>query len=276
MTRRDDRGPAELLADRGWRLLHSLWLLAPIASLGLLTWAGFAYIGVKARRRAWCIAAIVYAVGLGVAIALPSGKGPSGPELSDLAAGFAMAVWIGGIVHGVMVNKEWLRWRAENTTPWYSQPAGGQVPAPSAPASAVPPQIAAMGIDPARYYSGPAGGTGYPSAPMPSAYPTPSPAPPYAAPARSTPAPAYAPPPTPTWLDINTADAARLGELPGMDAQRCATVLAERERRDGFVGIDDFAAVAGLAPHELVRLRGLVTFSPRPPRATGPGRVLDV
>jgi DNA uptake protein ComE-like DNA-binding protein len=80
-------------------------------------------------------------------------------------------------------------------------------------------------------------------------------------------------------VDINTAGLDQLAALPGFDTSRAQNVLAERARRGGFGSVAEFAAVAGLAPHEYAPLRDLLVCSPPPGPYGGPppqGRVVDV
>jgi DNA uptake protein ComE-like DNA-binding protein len=56
-----------------------------------------------------------------------------------------------------------------------------------------------------------------------------------------------------------------------MTRQRAKAVVRERDRLGGFRSIDQFATVASLQPHELVRLTPVLECSPRPraPRTFG-------
>jgi DNA uptake protein ComE-like DNA-binding protein len=56
-----------------------------------------------------------------------------------------------------------------------------------------------------------------------------------------------------------------------MTRQRAKSVVRERDRLGGFRSIDQFVTVAGLQPHELVRLTPVLECSPRPraPRTFG-------
>jgi hypothetical protein len=117
-----NRTPRDLLADREWRLRNSAWILLPILSCGTLTFAGFTYIGVKAKRREWWIAGIVYAVLTGVAVALSNEHSAAPTTRSQISSAVMMVVFLGGSVHSILVNRAWLRWRSEHAKPWYAQP----------------------------------------------------------------------------------------------------------------------------------------------------------
>lgn len=195
--------PDQLLADRKWRLRHSIWMVGAILGLGILTWASFLYIGFKARRPDWLIASVIYAIAAGVLFyftdetPLPAGT-PGGD--ADWVGGSIVALWVAGIVHAVLSNKSWLRWRARNTLPWYlTTPTAAPQPVPWAHNSTpLPPQLAATGIDSAQYYA-------------------PAPAPPISPPA--------------ALLDVNTAGPAQIAALPGFTEQRARQVTAARRPR---------------------------------------------
>ena len=283
----------QLLADRRWRLRHSIWMLGPILSFAIMTWASFLYIGIKARRRDWQIAAILYAIGIVVVIVFtpttPDSSGaPSGAPASgsagDWTAGLLVALWIAGVVHAFLSNKSWLRWRAQNSAPWYAtsgkaapwyatsgkaqQESEQQAPSPTS----LPPQLSTLGIDSTNYYSSPHSseqpsqtGRHAPTRQSPSSSDPPAPPP-------SAPTPSFA------SLEVNTASVSQFAALPGFDDKRARRVVAARESCGGFSSIEQFADAAGLAPHEHHRVRALLTCSPpADPPETGPasGRVLD-
>lgn len=111
--------PAQRLADDSWRMRHSLWMLWGILSLGLLTTVGYAYIGRRAGRRAWLIAAAVWA---GYAVVVVTVFAIGGAQVGwDPTAGFTttmgtvtVAAWVTAIVLQVGANREWLAWRTEH------------------------------------------------------------------------------------------------------------------------------------------------------------------
>jgi caspase domain-containing protein len=110
-------GPSPDARSGRWKVRHSIWLLATLP-LSVTTWAGFLYVGVRAKQRSWIVAAIAYGIALVVALTL-SGMAPSESEgdaeaaswESAVAGGILATLWIGGIVHGLIINREWLRWR---------------------------------------------------------------------------------------------------------------------------------------------------------------------
>ena len=105
---------------------------------------------------------------------------------------------------------------------------------------------------------------------------TPSPAPTGSAPLGVDASQFYASPP-PAPLDVNRATEAELLRLPGMTPERVQEALSARTARGGFGSVEQFAAAAGLAPHEHARLRSWVTCSVAPMTSPQPGsgRVVD-
>ncbi|MCI4064543.1 helix-hairpin-helix domain-containing protein [Micromonospora sp. R77] len=300
--------PVAVTANRAaswkWRLLHSWWLLIPALGLGCLGGIGLIYVGVRARRPAWWIAGIGYLV-LGWAAFVTIGEAEKRTVLINVATAACLVIWLAGLVHALVINPAWLRWRA-GYRPWYQQPPGWAGPPPVAPYQGWPPPPAATGW----------GGHPAPGSPVGSAFP------PVSAPPGQPAVPAYPPvvgppgdptaagfpPADPTaavpqqpWaaptppgspvapvpvspagstLDVNTAGAEQFAALPGFDAARVHRVLAERDARRGYGSVAEFVAAAHLAPHEYARLRDVLVCVPPAGPATPPGqahgRVLDL
>jgi len=226
-------GPARL----GWRVVHSLWLLFPILSLGCLSAAGFLYVGLRARRPSWWIPGIVYSVLTNICFWV-TGETSSEPLSTVLVSLLVFLIWPASIVHAVIINVSWLKWRA-GYQPWYRQPPqAAWVGQPPAAAPPLPPQMREV-VPPQQQF--------------------------YAAPAR---------------VDLNTATEQQFTTLPGITAERAARIVETRRARGGFIGVNDFAAAAGLEPHEFVAVRDRLTCSPPVPPddpAPGPyGRIVDV
>ena len=114
-----------------------MWLLPTIACCGLLTWASFLYVGVRARRRAWLAASAGYGVATVVYLTIVQTAPESADGTADTSgwrgiAGtvFILGVWLGGCVHALIINRQWLDFLA-------TQPEAG--PLPPVPATAVSP-----------------------------------------------------------------------------------------------------------------------------------------
>ena len=253
--------PQQLLADSSWRLRNSLWVLPAFLGCGMFTWLSFGYIGFQARNRSWRLFAVVYAVAFaGLVVAMEVG-GPSDDEVAagvvrtateetvrSWLSGAIVAVWIAGMVHVMLVRQQWLTWRAQHSAPWWAQ----QVATPIVPAYAPP-------------VSYPAQPVSYPAQAVNFAAP-PAPAPPVDVPA-----------PPVDEVDVNTAGADELRSL-GLSEDVAADLLERRRASGGFASVQDFAAAAGLKPHELALLlpRIRVPAAPTAVRFGSTARRLDL
>lgn len=103
-----------------------------------------------------------------------------------------------------------------------------------------------------------------PDAPPPVAPPPPAPA----APARKAVRPVVA---AAEPIDVNGASVDDLLALPGMTRPRAELLVRERGPRGGFRDADQVGQLLGLQPHQVARMRGMVTFG----RVAAPGRLVD-
>lgn len=226
----------------GWRIAHSLWLLFPILSFGCLSAAGFLYVGLRARRPSWWIPGIVYSVLANVCFWI-NGQAISDPVSTVLVALLVFLIWPASVVHAAIINVSWLKWRA-GFQPWYVQPhqTAWVAPPTVATPTPLPPQMQHVVPPPQQFYS--------------------------------------PPPPSPAPIDVNSATELQFTTLPGITPERAAQIVAVRRSRGGFIGVNDFAGAAGLAPHEFVAVRDhLVCGPPAPPDDPSPapfGRIVDV
>jgi serine/threonine protein kinase len=117
--------PGRPIAQRSWswRLRESAWVVTSLAA-GLLTWAGFAYVGLVAKRRQWLVTSVVYGilavVWLVLVVATPvdaQGNYIEGTWQDQVAVGLLLTLWVGGIVHSLVVNFTWLKLRAARADP---------------------------------------------------------------------------------------------------------------------------------------------------------------
>jgi hypothetical protein len=112
-------GDEPLLHDRAWRRRNSRWLWPAVGGVGFLTWTSFLYIGVKAKRTSWLVAAALYFIAfvicfvlIGMAPELPDGSADTSSWQSNVGTLLALAVWFGGIVHALITNRQWLALQA--------------------------------------------------------------------------------------------------------------------------------------------------------------------
>lgn len=251
--------PQALLANANWRLRNSLWMLPAIVGCSMLTWTSFLYIGIRAKRTAWLIAAVVYGVLFAAAIVFVEiGDGDNAAD-ADLTAtqkavgewggGVMVAVWIAGIVHVAIVRRHYLEWLAYNSGQWWAKTS---FPAPQ-------------------------------PLPMPRPLPMAQPNPAYPATLLGTDhqsqqywAPGHRPPPP---VDVNVANEAEFRSL-GLRDDAVAALLNARRQRGGFASIQEFAAAAGLKPHELSAVSARITIPAPPPQPVqhyhSRGRRLDL
>ncbi|MEV0251794.1 hypothetical protein AB0H76_34755 [Nocardia sp. NPDC050712] len=245
--------PEALLADRGWRIRNSLWVL-PVGLIGCLTWASFLYVAVRAKKRAYWIAAAVYLAAFIAAIVLSELGGPTENEIKAGAVqtaaqdtadtwmgGLLFATWIGGIIHALMIRKEFLRILAYQSAP---NPVLQPQYANNVPNPAVPQQQPQWIADYTRGYWAP------------------------------NPAPAGAAPDNPvrvatSTVAVNSASVTELLGL-GLSAPEVDTVLAARARPGGIRDLADFAAVTKMKPHQLPTIAERLDFTPASQSEPGP------
>ncbi|WP_156905972.1 hypothetical protein [Agrococcus lahaulensis] len=109
-----------------------MWLVAPVIAVGLGTWIGFLFIGLRAKRKLWLTYAVAYFVAtialMYLVSAVPTGTKEE-PE-NTWVGGVLIAFWAAGVVHSALTNKAWLRHRA------YRRSDSTSTPAPLKPPSA--------------------------------------------------------------------------------------------------------------------------------------------
>jgi comEA protein len=64
-------------------------------------------------------------------------------------------------------------------------------------------------------------------------------------------------------VNINTASAEELQQLPGVGSVRATAILATRKERGGFKSVDELMEVKGIGPSMLEKLRPRVTLKGR-------------
>lgn len=61
-------------------------------------------------------------------------------------------------------------------------------------------------------------------------------------------------------IDVNTADAELLAELPGIGPSRAAAIIEERDTNGTFTDAADLERVSGIGPATVDRIREQVAF----------------
>ncbi|WP_311062779.1 ComEA family DNA-binding protein [Halomonas sp. DWK9] len=61
-------------------------------------------------------------------------------------------------------------------------------------------------------------------------------------------------------INVNSADAELLAELPGVGPSRAAAIIEERENNGAFTDADDLTRVSGIGPATVDRMREQITF----------------
>lgn len=61
-------------------------------------------------------------------------------------------------------------------------------------------------------------------------------------------------------INVNTADAELLAELPGIGPSRAAAIIEERENNGAFANVDDLTRVSGIGPATIDRMRDQVAI----------------
>lgn len=245
------RTPEELLSNRWWRIRNSGWMLWGILSLGLLTFVGYLYIGIRARKWLWMTIGAVFLVHTIVIFSLVGATRPRSPEAT--AAGFLL---LGGIVAGAVspwfFNRSWLIWRARHNrnVPWYADQGARQ--------------------------SNPGHGAPYPEVTPASVFSNLSHTPPpiqaqSTANLLSSNAPLMPSPPTVSSrvsqaLDLNSADVRQLSQLPGIDEQWAQHIVTVRQQRGGYRSPDELVTAAGMQPHIFAQVRSALVVAPQPPQ----------
>ncbi|MBD7996745.1 helix-hairpin-helix domain-containing protein [Arthrobacter sp. Sa2CUA1] len=250
----------------GWMLRRSLWILAPILSMGLLTGPVLLLLGWRAKASNLLWPGAVYTGAAAVSFLMNE---DAGPILRTL-------IWILGTMHCLIMTPAWLReswWAAPVPAPRKTRtesarvsdqgagtpPASGLAGPPGSPADLL---LSDPGIQAAAYYAGASrdGGSGG---------------------AGSGAGSAGAPHPGAAvgalLLNVNAASERDLRQLPGIGRQRAAQTVRLRMQEGPFLSLEDYGQRLNLGPQVTDRLRGRVRFGDGPGRssASGFGRKVD-
>lgn len=87
-----------------WKVRHSAWLLAVVLGAGYLSFVGFVYCAVRVRERKWVVVAALSVAATIVGYVILGAT-------SDAA--YLVELWLASIVFGVVVDVDYLAWRAK-------------------------------------------------------------------------------------------------------------------------------------------------------------------
>lgn len=226
--------PSDLIKSRKWRLIHSMGLLWPILSFGLLTCVVFTYRGIRMKRWIWLAYAAVFLVVSWISLFLVPPDEES--SLSTVLSLVFISQWPAGILVAVFTNKIWLRWRATQV-PWYAAGANydaGEVGSPSVPLSSSSSSYQdSVDRDQLAHRDSPADRQGS---------------------TRESPQ-------RDRVININSADPSQIADL-GIASVDVANIVRNRNRKP-FRSFDDIVSRSGVAPHTLLRVRNSLTFESR-------------
>lgn len=129
--------PIARVHSRDWRLKHSVWPWGFLCC-GFATWIVFLYIGLRAKRRAWVIAGIVYLVVFAILVAamqMADDGLSTTTTTAERGVSYVYALfYVVSLVHLFVVNTSWLRWRAADELG--AIVPGSGTPPPSGPPTA--------------------------------------------------------------------------------------------------------------------------------------------
>jgi DNA uptake protein ComE-like DNA-binding protein len=210
-------GPAGTSRFRG-----KAWLLLAIP-FGFTTWAAFLYIGIRARRARWLVWSAVYAAGLAAYATLDTPAHPSSTA-QGLAAGIALATWIGGGIHAIAVSNDAVR-RIQARTDPAVEAARARIDRRAEGRRMLAGQPAL-----AREV-----GVGRPDLPGADDY---------------------------GLVDVNHCPAAALVRLPGMTDDLASRIVAARAQTGCFSSVDDLGLLLDLPPATVDEIRDMAIFIP--------------
>jgi competence protein ComEA len=73
-------------------------------------------------------------------------------------------------------------------------------------------------------------------------------------------------------VNLNTASAAQLEELPGIGAKMALRIVEYRQKNGGFKKVEDLMNVKGIGEKAFLKLKPLLTITQKPDASGGSGR----
>lgn len=103
---------AQVQPGWGWRLRHSVWLLAPVLGVGCLSFIGFVYCAITVQTRRWIVLAAVTTAASVLGMILMAIWTNSAGEPSNAAITYVFCCWFAQIVLAGVVTKDYLLLRS--------------------------------------------------------------------------------------------------------------------------------------------------------------------
>jgi DNA uptake protein ComE-like DNA-binding protein len=202
------------------RFRGKAWLLLCLP-VGLTTWAAFLYIGIRARRRRWLAWAGVYLAGVVVWLVLDAPANP-GSTAQGIAAAVALATWIGGGVHALVVSNDAAR-----------RIRGSEDPAVEAAEARIERRAAGRHLLASKPELAREVGVGRPDIPGADDY---------------------------GLVDVNHCPAPVLTRLPGIGTDLADRIVRERGQAGGFSSAEDLGVLLDLPPAAVDEIRDTAIF----------------
>jgi DNA uptake protein ComE-like DNA-binding protein len=219
VTKFQEASPAHA---RTSRFRAKAWLLLTVP-VGLTTWAAFLYIGIRARRPRWLVWAGVYLAGVVVWLVLDAPAKPNSTA-QGIAAAVALATWIGGGVHALVVSNDAVR-----------RIQGSEDPALEAAETRIERRAEGRHLLASKPVLAREVGVGRPDIPGADDY---------------------------GLVDVNHCPAIALTRLPGVGNDLAARIVHQREQAGGFSSVEDLGMVLDLPPATVDGLRDTTVFLP--------------
>ena len=220
MSRRAGRRRCPARTRRAPRFHGKAWLLLSLP-LGLTTWAAFLYIGIRARRRRWLAWAAVYLAAIAGWLVLDSPDHPSSTA-QGVAAALALAAWIGGGIHALVISNDAVR-----------RIQGSEDPALEAAETRIERRAEGRHLLASKPALAREVGVGRPDIPGADDY---------------------------GLVDVNHCPAVALTRLPGISNDLAARIVREREQAGGFSSVEDLGVLLDLPPATVDEIRDTAVF----------------